>query len=62
MPKRDDRRYGLPTAIFVALGGAVLALVDQLVAPDVEISPVVYALIFGVALEAYPGIVTRIMK
>lgn len=62
MPRKDERRYGLPTAVFIALGGAVLAIVDQLVAPQISIDPIVYALLLGAALEAYPGVITRLFK
>lgn len=64
MPNSHDhkRRDGNDkfTALLIAAATGVVALIDQIIVPNVQIDPLVYGLMVGTALEAYPGIIRRL--
>lgn len=61
MPSKPENRkvverYGKGTALIIFGGLGVMALVDQVIVPETEINPVIYGIMAGVGIGAYPGI------
>lgn len=58
--KHENKKYGLPTSVGIAIGVAVVALIDQIIVPEVDINPIIYGIMLTAAFEAYPGILSRL--
>lgn len=54
--KRAVERYGKGTALIIFAGLGFMAVIDQFVEPKTEINPVIYGIMAGVGIGAYPGI------